>query len=117
MSNTKEKIVISEITKSCRVLNMDELFALLKMNTPRWWSWGASKFLVDNMESPRMFRMFVRGNLHKGHVYIFLNGMDLFDVYLTTLSGTIKEKVEGLYFDNLAETIDNKIERIPEYVR
>ena len=46
---------------------------------------------------------------------IFVNGLDLFDVYLTTLQGTIKDKIEGLYFDQLVEWIDEKIEKIPAY--
>jgi len=61
--------------------------------------------------------MTVSGHHHKGHVYIFVNGMDLFDVYLTTNRGTIVHKSGdmGLYFDQLVEWIDEKVERIPEY--
>jgi hypothetical protein len=52
-----------------------------------------------------------------GHVYIALNGMDLYDVYLTSNRGTIKQRTPemGLYFDQLVEWIDDKVERIPEY--
>ena len=59
----------------------------------------------------------VQGHHHKGHVYIFVNGSDLFDVYLTTTQGTIKMKIEGLYFDQLVEWIDEKVEKIPDYIR
>jgi hypothetical protein len=61
--------------------------------------------------------MRVSGHHHKGHVYIFVNGSDLFDVYLTTLQGTIKTIGTDLYFDQLAEWIDERVERIPDYVR
>jgi hypothetical protein len=63
--------------------------------------------------------MYVRGHHHKGHVYIFLNGLDLFDVYLTNSKGIIKDRTDeqGIYNDQLVEWIDEKIERIPDYVR
>ena len=52
---------------------------------------------------------------HKGHVYIFVNGMDLYDVYLTTTRGTIVEKSDGshggLYFDMLTDWIDDRVEK------
>lgn len=115
MNELKETINFQEITKGCRDLNVQELMQLLKMNISIFWSWGAHNFIVDNKKRTRMFRMNVQGFLFKGHVYIFVNGMDLFDVYLTTIQGTIKDKVEGLFFDQLVDWIDVKVERIPEY--
>jgi len=87
------------------------------MNFPIFASWGAHAFTVDKTKNTRMFRMKVNGHHHKGHVYIFVNGMDLFDVYLTTIRGKIvlKSGAQGLYFDQLVEWIDNKIERIAAY--
>jgi hypothetical protein len=117
MNNINEKINVQEIVKSCRSLNVQELMQLLKMNITIFWSWGSHAYTVDNKHDTRMFRMAVNGHHHKGHVYIFVNGMDLFDVYLTNLQGTIKDKFEGLYFDQLVDWIDEKIERIPEYVK
>lgn len=110
-----EKIDFNAITKSCRVLDPKELLALLSQNKIMFWSWGAKNFTIDNKNNCRMFRMTVSGHHHKGHVYIFLNGMDLFDVYLTTNRGTIKTIQIDLYFDQLSEWIDKKIEKIPEY--
>lgn len=109
--------VINIDTAKCREMYIPDLMSLLRMDAMKFMSWGAHNFLVDNTKRPRMFRMLVQGNHHKGHVYIFLNGMDLFDVYLTTNRGTIKDRTDemGLYFDQLVEWIDERIERIPEY--
>jgi hypothetical protein len=115
MNQINEKIDYQKITKSCRNLNVKELMQLLHINVSIFWSWGAHAFIVDDKRNTRMFRMAVQGNHHNGHVYIFVNGLDLFDVYLTTLQGTIKDKIEGLYFDQLVEWIDEKIEKIPAY--
>ena len=110
-----ETINVSKITKMCRNLNPQELLALLRHNISIFWSWGANSFVLDSKSNCKMFRMTVQGHHHKGHVYIFVNGMDLFDVYLTSSQGKIKDKIEGLYFDDLVESIDKKVERIPEY--
>lgn len=115
MNAINEKIEPSEIIKGCRELNPKELISLLQRNRNIFWSWGANNFIVDRMKSPRMFRMLVRGHLHKGHVYIFLNGLDLFDVYYTSNRGTIKKISTGLYFDMLVNDIDITIEKIKEY--
>jgi len=117
MNNVGEKINVEEIVKSCREMNLQELISLLKSDIIVFFSWGAERFTVDNQKRPRMFRMKVNGHHHKGHVYIFVNGLDLFEVYLITLQGIIKMKTEGegLYFDQLVKWIDDRIERIPEY--
>lgn len=119
MNTIGEKINISEITKGCRELNVQELMSLLKHDISIFWSWGSYAYLVDNTRRPKMFRMRVSGYHHKGHVYIFVNGLDLFDVYLTTLQGTITKTSGdmGLYFDQLVEWIDDNVERIPQYTK
>jgi len=110
-----KKIDIFEIVKGCRTINLNELISLLQMNQSIFWSWGAHAFTVDNKKDPKMFRMKVNGHHHKGHVYIFVNGMDLFDVYLTTTKGNIVKKFTDIYFDQLVEMIDNAIEKVKEY--
>jgi hypothetical protein len=117
MNAENEVLNVQEKVKSCRVLDPKELLTLLRMNINMFWSWGARAFTIDNQKNCRMFRMRVSGHHHKGHVYIFVNGSDLFDVYLTTLQGTIKTIGTDLYFDQLAEWIDERVERIPDYVR
>jgi len=115
MNQIKEVIDFKEITKGCRNLNVKELMNLLRHNLSIFWSWGSHAYTIDNKNDCRMFRMTVSGNLHKGHVYIFVNGSDLFDVYLTTNRGTIKQIKKDLFFDMLVNWIDTNIEKIPEY--
>ena len=116
MNLVGEQIQIESITKNCRSMNVQELMQLLMLNMPMYMSWGVQRTkVVDNTSNPKMLRLTVNGHHHKGHVYIFVNGMDLYDVYLTSRQGKIKELVEGLYFDQLANWIDRKIERIDAY--
>ena len=117
MNQINEEINIKKA--SCREMYMPDLMALLRSSGAIMMSWGCHNFTVDKKNGTRMFRMNVQGHHHKGHVYIFLNFMDLFDVYLTTNRGTIKDRTDeqGLYFDQLVDWIDEKVERIPEYTR
>ena len=111
--NTKgEKIDYTEKIKSCRVFDPKETLAQLRYFAPmKFMCWGATKFTVDNQRKPRMLRFYVTGMKHTGHVYIFLNGADLYDVYITTSQGTIKEIGTDLYFDQITEWIDNRVEK------
>ncbi len=115
MNNVKESINLNEIAKQSRVLNPNELMALLKSNIFVFMSWGAEQFTLDNKKNPKLFRMKVNGHLHKGYVYINVNGMDLFNVYLTDFNNQITDKVEDLYFDQLVDWIDEKVEKLSTY--
>jgi len=109
--NTKgEKINIKELVKSSRELVIEQLNHYLRCDQMRFFSWGSHAFRVDNMRTPKLYRFMVQGRNHHGHVYIILNGMDLFDVYLTSSRGTIKEIGTDLYADMLAEWIDARVE-------
>jgi hypothetical protein len=48
-------------------------------------------------------------------VYLFVNGADLFDIYLTSTHGNIKEKIGDVYLDDLFDVLDKKIEYINIY--
>jgi hypothetical protein len=121
MNQVNEILDTKEAT--CREINLFEMMTLLKSEPNKFMSWGAfgRTFGYGTQTSPKPFvnyiRMRVSGNHHKGYVYIFLNGMDLFDVYLTTLQNKIKIRTDemGIYFDQLVEWIDDRVERIPEY--
>ena len=76
------------------------------------WSWGAHAWTKMNNNC---LRFTVNGNHHRGHVYIVVNYSDLFDVYLTSNRGTVKEVLTDIYVDSLVDAIDAKVERIPEY--
>ena len=115
MNHVGEVIDYTEIVKACRVMNPQETIAQLQMNRAKFICWGATAFTVDNPRKPRMLRFKVTGMKHRGHVYIFVNGADLYDVYITTTRGTILEKSDGshggLYFDMLTTWIDDRVEK------
>ena len=101
-----------ETFKDCRTMNVKETMQLLKSYGPKFWSWGAHAF--TNMGN-KALRFKSEGRHHKGHVYISVNGLDLYDVHIVTLKGEIKKEINGLYFDMLFDAIDKEIEYIPEY--
>ena len=76
------------------------------------WSWGAQAWTKMNANC---LRFTVNGRHHRGHVYIVVNHSDLFDVYLTSNRGTVKEVLTDIYVDSLVDSIDAKIEYVPEY--
>jgi hypothetical protein len=117
MNNKGEKIDFDKIAKDCRVFNPNETIAQLQMNWQKFICWGATSFTVDDMKEPKMLRFYVTGMKHTGHVYIFLNGADLYEVYLTTSKGKIVDKSGsiGLYFDQLTDWIDDRIEKQDNY--
>ena len=113
MNSIGEKLNMGELSRTSRVLDVNELMTLLKtsMGISVYWSWGPSNFVINDKRNPRVFRMNVRGYVHTGRVYIVVNGMDLFDVYLTTSRDVIKDVIMGVYFDDLVNEMDKKIER------
>ncbi|MFW6247369.1 MAG: hypothetical protein ACOC22_04340 [bacterium] len=113
MNKVNEQINVEEITKGCRVMDVNDVLSLLQSNINVWWSWGPHA--LTKTKDDRMVRFAVNGNHHRGHVYIFVNGSDLFDVYFTTSKGTIKEIKTELYFDMLRDAIDRYVEYIPDY--
>ena len=117
MNNVDEQINIEKA--ACRNINPQELLQLLRADFWLFASWGATAFIVDSKNDTKMLRFKSNGYKHKGHVYIFLNGSDLFDVYLTTIKGKIIDKTDemGIYNDMLVDWIDERIEKQPEYVR
>jgi hypothetical protein len=101
-----------DYAKNMRTFDVQETLRLLQSYGFKFWSWGAQAF--KNFEH-KALRMKVNGHHHKGHVYIFLNGSDLYNVILTSVKGTFIEEITDLYFDQLFDTIDEKIEKIPAY--
>jgi hypothetical protein len=75
-------------------------------------SWGAHNWV--NFQN-KALRFTVQGRHFRGHVYIFLNGADLYDVYYCSNRGNIKMIDTDMYFDQLTEIIDRKVEYVPEY--
>jgi len=102
-----------------------QMIATVGMNTI--WSWGkhGEQFLTDeNLESLGIkglgaLKFKVNGHHHKGHVLVVLNGSDYYDVYICHVrAGKIRivDSVKDRFFDEFAEWIDEKVERIESYV-
>ena len=77
-------------------------------------TWGANSY---TKMSKYLLRFKVQARRHRGHIYIAVNGLDLFDVYLTTLGGKIKKEFKDVYIEDLINTIDKEIEYVSTYVR
>jgi len=96
----------------CREFDLNEIHKYIR---PYSWSWGYRKAGIAFKN--KALRFTVSGHHHKGHVYIVLSGMDLFDIYYTTNQGKIKKISKDIYLDMLVETLDVDIERIDTYVQ
>lgn len=103
-----KKININEIISKTREFDcQDLLINYFNKHTYLFWSWGPDMYTIVDM---KCLSFNVNGNTHSGKVYIVLNFLDLFDVYLTTNEGYIKKELNNLYIDQLFEVMDNHIE-------
>ena len=77
-------------------------------------SWGVCKFRALQGNTGITFH--VQGYKFNGWVKIVYDeGADLFNVfYLSNLGKTVKEQ-KGIYFDELVNTIDEYVEKTPDY--
>lgn len=106
------KIDLQLTFKNKREMIASETLQLLQSYGFKFFSWGAHAFTRIGKKA---LRFKVNGHHHKGHVYISVNGSDLYDVHIATLQGTILKEINDLYFDMLFDAIDKEIEYIPEY--
>lgn len=89
-----------------------ETMQWLTSNRAMYWSWGVSKrFTAGN----KGLYLRVHGHHFNGYVLITLNWDDVYEVHFIKTNGTVVSSHENIYCDMLAEFIDDKIERIPEY--
>lgn len=82
--------------------------------TVKCMSWGAHA--PKNFRN-KALRFKVNGRKFVGHVYITVNGKDLFDVFFTTTKGTVKNLLTDVYVDEIVDAIDGMVERVEEYAR
>ena len=106
------KLDLEKLGNESRVQNCKETLNVISHNKVTFWSWGAHAF--KNYQN-KILRFKVNGHHHKGHVYVAVNGSDLYDVYLTTTRGNIVKEMKDIYFDEIQDRIDNAIERIEVY--
>lgn len=95
-----------------REFNPAETLKVIQHNKTVYWSWGIEK-LVNYFDKGLI--LFVNGHHHIGVLLITLAWNDTYSFHLINENGTIKESIHELYFDELQERIDKKIEYINEY--
>ena len=92
-----------------REFNLGETFQVLTYNKPIWWSWGVRQKSIKNFDNQCLvFR--VKGQKFRGFVCITLGWEDLYHVHFVSDTFTLKESIEGVYFDMLVDVIDRRIE-------
>ena len=96
-----------------REFDTSETVKVLTHNKTIYWSWGVSKRLNINDKG---LLLDVNGHHHKGSVLITLGWNDTYCVYIINNRGKILNEYKEVYFDVLTEMIDNRIERIKDYV-
>jgi hypothetical protein len=86
--------------------SMQELVNSIKRSVIVW-SWGAQGWTKINNQ---LLRFKVNGYLHKGYVYVAVNGSDLFDVWTTNLKGEIKDFKTDIYAEDFINIVDKMVE-------
>jgi hypothetical protein len=95
-----------------REFNTQETMQLLASDFWTYATWGVSKRV--NMENKGLL-LKVNGRKHKGYVLITLDWCDVYIVHIISTHGNIEKTYDMVYCDMLFETIDEHIEKIPEY--
>ena len=93
-------------------IDLKQTISALAVNRSVYWSWGATNY--KNLGGKAVYFK-VNGRHHKGYVMVCLDPSDTFDVYIISTQGNIKEHYVNVYVDELATTIDRRIEHIPAY--
>ena len=101
-------------SKLQREFDYKETMQVLRHNLMMYFSWGVSS--LGHVESKALVFK-VNGHHHKGYVVITLAWNDTYSVYLVSTHGNLVKEFQEVYFDCLAELIDENIEKIPEYVK
>lgn len=117
---------IKAIVKKCRDMNPNETYRLLTMYGAKYMSWGPEKFVCINRKGVELqkipkfctaLKFWVNGYIHTGWVYMTVNGSDYYDAYLVNEDGTLKEKLEDMFLENVFDIMDAKIEKQRDYIK
>lgn len=92
--------------------NVSETLMLFNYQKVKVWSWGTRNFTNYN-NMALAFK--VSGNLFKGNVVVTLSGNDTYSVHLINNRNRLIESIHDVYFDELIDIIDEKVEKIPLY--
>lgn len=111
-----ENFNLLEIAAKCRPLEDVQGLANAIRRTVKSMSWGSRSWTLRQVAGVTIGLQFrVSGHHHKGLVILTVNGLDLFDIYLTKLNGEIKEKISDVYLEDLIDVIDKKVEYLSTY--
>ena len=92
--------------------SIPETMQVLTHNASIYFSWGVSaKYNYNN----KALVLKVNGHHHKGYVVITLDFNDTYIVNIINNRGKILNQYENVYFDELQQIIDERIEHIEEY--
>jgi hypothetical protein len=94
-----------------REFDFEQTMHVLTADRNIWWSWGVS----NGKCSTKWIVFKTNGHHHKGWVLITLGWEDLYKVRLITTHGRITAERDGLYFDQIVDYIDEKVEKISAY--
>jgi len=105
---------LNEVIKNTvqRDFDAKETLQVLTINKSIYWSWGVSQRYADK----NYLLLKVSGHHHKGYVLITLNYNDTYKVSIVSYRGKLLQTFDEVYFDQLTEIIDNRIEKIKDYV-
>ena len=79
-----------------------------------FFSWGVNKMKILLFRDMPTLGINVSGLLHKGWVYISLNeGIDLYEITLLTSNYKVIKTIDEVYCDQLAQIVDELVERSP----
>lgn len=79
-----------------------------------FFSWGVNKMKILLFRDMPTLGINVSGLQHKGWVYISLNeGLDLYEITLLTSNYRVLKTIEEVYCDQLAQIVDELVERFP----
>ena len=97
-----------------REFNPKETLQWLTANKMMYFSWGCHSLRSFD---DKALAIKVSGHHHKGDIVITMGWDDTYTLTLINTVGTIKETFTNIYCDQLADFIDEKIERISAYKR
>lgn len=110
MTKIMKNSMLEKLTQ--REFEPAETLKVIQHNRTIYWSWGVEK-IVNYFDKALL--LIVNGHHHKGVLLITLAWNDTYSFHLINDNGTVKETVTDVYFDELQERIDTKIERIDSY--
>jgi len=106
MDNDITDIMMEDYEMSAYILS------ILRCNHVVLTSWGFESPIVIKQG----LRFSVSGFLLKGSVQVLYNeGLDLFDLTFYNEDGSVRNTLEGIYFDELVLIIDEQVEMVDNY--